>query len=94
VTLHEEHAEVLRKAISDPKYIGEIDWADGTIEVIETAEHAIANKTQARCRNHAQIPRIYLIIGHVSHKSHNKGSRQTPLRYATENGLKVIRHSR
>ena len=45
VTLHEEHAEVLRKAISDPKYIGVIDWADGTIEVIETAEHALANKT-------------------------------------------------
>ena len=45
VTLHEEHAEVLRKAISDPKYIGEIDWADQEIEVVETAEHALANKT-------------------------------------------------
>jgi stress response protein YsnF len=45
ITLHEEHAEVLRKAISDPKYVGEIDWADGTIEIIETAEHALANKT-------------------------------------------------
>jgi uncharacterized protein (TIGR02271 family) len=45
VTLHEEHAEVLRKAISDPKYVGDIDWADDTIEVIETAEHALANKT-------------------------------------------------
>jgi uncharacterized protein (TIGR02271 family) len=45
VTLHQEHAEVLRKAIADPKYVGEIDWADGTIEVIETAEHAIVNKT-------------------------------------------------
>jgi uncharacterized protein (TIGR02271 family) len=45
ITLHDEHAEVLRKAISDPKYIGEIEWADGTIEVIETAEHAVANKT-------------------------------------------------
>src|ERR1700727_2696576 len=45
VTLHEEHAEVLRKAISDPKYVAEIDWADGTLEVIETAENALANKT-------------------------------------------------
>jgi uncharacterized protein (TIGR02271 family) len=45
VTLHEEHAEVLRKAISDPTFVGEIDWADGTIEVIETAEHALVNKT-------------------------------------------------
>jgi len=45
ISLHDEHAEVIRKAISDPKYVGEIDWADGTIEVIETAEHAVANKT-------------------------------------------------
>jgi stress response protein YsnF len=45
ITLHEEHAEVLRNAISDPTYIGEIDWADGTVEIIETAEHALANKT-------------------------------------------------
>jgi uncharacterized protein (TIGR02271 family) len=45
ISLHDEHAEVLRKAISDPKYVGEIDWKDGTIEVIETAEHALANKT-------------------------------------------------
>ena len=42
VTLHEEHAEVLRQAVSDPTYLGEIDWADGTIEIIETAEHALA----------------------------------------------------
>jgi uncharacterized protein (TIGR02271 family) len=45
VTLHHEHAEVLRKAISDPNYIGEINWADGTIEAIETAEHAVVKKT-------------------------------------------------
>ena len=45
VTLHEEHAEVLRKAVSDPKFVGEIDWADGEIEIIETAEHALVNKT-------------------------------------------------
>ena len=45
VTLHEEHAEVIRKAISDPKYVGEINWADGRIEAIETAEHAVAKKT-------------------------------------------------
>jgi len=45
VTLHEEHAEVMRRAITDPKYIGDIDWADKQIEVVETAEHALANKT-------------------------------------------------
>ena len=50
VTLHEEHAEVLRKAISDPKYVADIDWADGTIEVIEAAEHALVNKTAPSSR--------------------------------------------
>jgi len=45
VTLHEEHAEVLRRAITDPKYVGNIDWADKKIEVIESAEQALANKT-------------------------------------------------
>ena len=45
VTLHEEHAEVIRKAISDPKFVGDIDWADEDIEVVESAEHALVNKT-------------------------------------------------
>ena len=45
VTLHEEHADVLRRAINDPKYIGDIDWADATIEVRETAEQALVSKT-------------------------------------------------
>src|SRR5271170_584593 len=45
VTLHEEHAEVLRRAVTDPKYIGEIDWADSTIEIRETAEQALVSKT-------------------------------------------------
>jgi len=45
VTLHDEHAEVMRRAITDPKYVGDIDWADSEIEAVETAEHALANKT-------------------------------------------------
>jgi uncharacterized protein (TIGR02271 family) len=45
VKLHEEHAEVLRRAIADPKFVGAIDWADRAIEVVETAEHALVNKT-------------------------------------------------
>ena len=28
VTLHEEHAEVVRRAVTDPKYFAAIDWAD------------------------------------------------------------------
>jgi uncharacterized protein (TIGR02271 family) len=45
VTLHEEHADILRHAVTDPKYIGDIDWADTTIEVRETAEQALVSKT-------------------------------------------------
>ena len=45
MTLHEEHAELLRRAVTDPKFVGDIDWADQEIEVIETAEHALVNKT-------------------------------------------------
>ena len=45
VTLHEEHADIIRRAVTDPKYIGEIDWADSTIEIVETAEQALVGKT-------------------------------------------------
>jgi uncharacterized protein (TIGR02271 family) len=45
VSLHEEHAEVLRRAITDPKYVGDVDWADKSIEFIETAEHPLVSKT-------------------------------------------------
>src|SRR5215469_3539844 len=43
--LAEAHDEVLRRAITDPKYIGDIDWADTTIEVRETVEQALVSKT-------------------------------------------------
>jgi uncharacterized protein (TIGR02271 family) len=45
VTLHEEHAQVLRRAIDDPNYIADIDWSDRTIEVIESAEEAVVSKS-------------------------------------------------
>ena len=45
VTLHEEHAEVLRRAVVDPAYVGDVDWEDRTIEVVETAEQALVTKT-------------------------------------------------
>jgi stress response protein YsnF len=45
VSLHEEHADVIRHAVTDPKFVGEIDWADSTIEVVETAEQALVSKT-------------------------------------------------
>lgn len=45
VTLHEEHAEVLRRAVTDPKFLANVDWSDKSIEVIETAEQALVSKT-------------------------------------------------
>jgi uncharacterized protein (TIGR02271 family) len=45
VTLHEEHASVVRRAITDPSYIKDIDWSDRTIDVQETAEQAVVSKS-------------------------------------------------
>jgi len=45
VTLHEEHGEVLRRAISEPVKLSDLDWSDREIEVVETAERALVNKT-------------------------------------------------
>jgi uncharacterized protein (TIGR02271 family) len=45
VTLHEEHAEVVRRAITDPAYVADIDWSDKAYEVTETAEEAVVSKT-------------------------------------------------
>jgi uncharacterized protein (TIGR02271 family) len=44
VTLHEERAELLRRAVTERVDVGDIDWADRTIEVVETAEQALVNK--------------------------------------------------
>ena len=45
ITLHEEHVEVMRRAISNPTYVKDTDWSDKTIEVTETAEEAVVDKT-------------------------------------------------
>ena len=45
VTLHEEHADVVRRAITDPSYVADIDWSDKAFEVTETAEQAVVSKT-------------------------------------------------
>jgi stress response protein YsnF len=45
VTLHEEHARVLRRASADPNFIRNIDWTDKTIEITETAEEPIITKS-------------------------------------------------
>lgn len=45
VALHEEHANVIRRAVSDPKFLTDIDWTDRTIEVTETDEEAVVSKS-------------------------------------------------
>jgi stress response protein YsnF len=45
VTLHEEHARVIRRAVSDPNYIRDVDWSDKTIEVAESAEEPVITKS-------------------------------------------------
>jgi uncharacterized protein (TIGR02271 family) len=45
VTLHEEHAEVLRTALTQLAALEEIDWADRELEIVETKEQALVNKT-------------------------------------------------
>ncbi len=45
VTLHEEHAEVVRRAVTDPSFLNDVDWSDQTIEVREMAEEAVVSKS-------------------------------------------------
>jgi uncharacterized protein (TIGR02271 family) len=45
VTLHEEHASIARRAVSDQSYIKDIDWSDRTIDVTETAEEPVISKS-------------------------------------------------
>ncbi len=45
ITLHEEHVEVIRHAISNPANVTDTDWSDKTIEVTDTMEEAVVNKT-------------------------------------------------
>lgn len=45
VTLHEEHAEVVHRAVTDPDFVKDIDWSDKTIEVNETAEEPVVSKS-------------------------------------------------
>ena len=45
VTLHDEQVEVMRRAISDPDYLKNIDCRDQTVEVTETTEQSVVSKT-------------------------------------------------
>jgi uncharacterized protein (TIGR02271 family) len=44
VTLHEEHARVIRRAVTDPESVRDVDWSEKTIEVNETNEEPVVTK--------------------------------------------------
>jgi len=45
VTLHEEHTQVIRRAISDRDPARDVDWTDKTIEMTETIEEPVVTKS-------------------------------------------------
>jgi uncharacterized protein (TIGR02271 family) len=45
VSLHEEHAAIMRRAVTDPSFANDVDWTDRTIEVNETAEEPVVTKS-------------------------------------------------
>ena len=57
ISLHEEHAQIMRRVVNDPKSIVDIDWADRTIHVVETAEHALVSKS-ARVVEEVELSKI------------------------------------
>ena len=45
VTLHEEHARVIRRAATDQAFLRDVDWTDKTIDITEMAEEPVVNKS-------------------------------------------------
>jgi stress response protein YsnF len=45
VTLHEEHARVVRRAVADPNYVKNLDWTDKVVEITESTEEPVITKS-------------------------------------------------
>jgi uncharacterized protein (TIGR02271 family) len=45
ITLHEEHAQMMRRPVADAEPLRDVDWSDKTFDISETAEQAVVNKT-------------------------------------------------
>jgi uncharacterized protein (TIGR02271 family) len=45
ISLHEQHADTFRRAVNQPALTGEVDWSERTVEVAETHEQPVINKT-------------------------------------------------
>ncbi|QPG26718.1 YsnF/AvaK domain-containing protein [Pantoea sp. SM3640] len=45
ISLHEQHADIFRRSVNEPALAGEVDWSEKTLEVAETHEQPVINKT-------------------------------------------------
>ncbi|MFW0699423.1 YsnF/AvaK domain-containing protein [Pantoea sp. R13S299] len=45
ISLHEQHADIFRRSVNEPTLAGEVDWSEKTVEVAETHEQPVINKT-------------------------------------------------
>ena len=56
-----EHASVARRAITDPRYVQDIDWTDRSLEVKETDERFVVSKwrSSGSLRHRARMPKLY-----------------------------------
>lgn len=45
ISLHEQHADIFRRSTGDLAATGDVDWEEKTIEVAETHEQPVINKT-------------------------------------------------
>ncbi|MCZ4059376.1 YsnF/AvaK domain-containing protein [Pantoea sp. LMR881] len=45
ISLHEQHADIFRRSVNEPALAGEVDWSEKTVEVAESHEQPVVNKT-------------------------------------------------
>jgi len=45
ISLHEQHADIFRRSVDEPAYHGDIDWSEKTVEIAESHEQPVINKT-------------------------------------------------
>lgn len=45
ISLREQHADIFRRSINEPAHLDDVDWSEKTVEVAETHEQPVINKT-------------------------------------------------
>ncbi|WP_413728917.1 YsnF/AvaK domain-containing protein [Sodalis sp. RH22] len=54
ISLYDQHADVVLRAVDEPVYLSDVDWSEKTIDIEESHEEPVVNKT-ARVREEAAI---------------------------------------